>query len=174
MSGIREKITDLMIDSKVKPVISRLNESLNFPIKANAIRKVLVILPRNMEMIDHANRFVTTLRKRFPHWRVELFDIDKLNDADLNRMRLPKDEIINKLKKAGYQFVIDMDASTDFLSSLITLMTEATYRLSICEKNARYYNLIFQPHQNGKGIHYKSLLDYLNKLFVKNSAGSHS
>lgn len=174
MSSIREKITDLMIDSKVKPVISRLNQSLSFPIKANAIRKVLVILPRNMEKIDAANRFVTTLRKRFPQWRVELFDIDKLNEADLNRMRFPKEEILKKLKKAGYQFVIDMDASADFLSSLITLMTEATYRLSICEKYPRYYNLTFQLHQNGKPVHYKPLLDYLNKLFVKNFGGSHS
>ncbi len=174
MSSIREKITDLMIDSKVKPVISRLNLRLEFPLKANVIRKVLVILPRNMEKIDAANRFVTALRKRFPHWRVELFDIDKLNDVDLNRMRLPKDEILNKLKKAGYQFVIDMDASADFLSSLITLMTEAKYRLSICEKYPRYYNLTFQPHQNGQPIQYKSLLDYLNRLFVKNAAGSRS
>ncbi len=167
MSSIREKITDLVIDSKVKPVISRLNHSLNFPIKANAIRKVLVILPRNMELIDHANRFVVALRKRFPHWRVELFDIDKLNDTDLNRMRLPKDEILTKLRKAEYHFVIDMDASTDFLSSLITLMTEATYRLSICEKYPRYYNLTFQLHENGQRVHFKSLLDYLDKLFIK-------
>lgn len=168
MANVKEKIIDYILQSKVKPVMRRLNTAVNFPIQADSVKKVLVILPPKAELLHHAHQFIYALRKRYPAWRVEMFDVSKLSGDDLNRMRLPRDEILHKLKAAGYHFVIDLDESSDHLSAFITVMTEAPYRLSLTSKSATYYNLTFQPHKDGSNLYYKSLLEYLGKLFVHN------
>lgn len=168
MNSIRDRVTEYLIRLKARAVARKLNKVLNFPAKANAINKVLVILPRNLEMLDRASNFVQSLRKTFPNWRVELFDVDKLSKSDLNRMHLPRPEVLNKLKSAEYNFVVDLNDSEDELSGFIALMTEAPYRLQMKTNGSSYYNIVYQPNQADEAVYYDSLLNYLRKLFVKN------
>jgi len=168
MNSIRDRVTEYLIRTKARAVARKLNKALNFPAKANAINKVLVILPRNLEMLDRASNFVQSLRKTFPNWRVELFDVDKLSRSDLNRMHIPRPEILHKLKSAEYSFVVDLNDSEDELSGFIALMTEAPYRLHLNANGSSYYNIVYQPQRNGESTYYDSLLNYLRKLFVKN------
>ncbi|MFQ5585005.1 MAG: hypothetical protein ACE5GL_11265, partial [Calditrichia bacterium] len=66
------------------------------------MKKVLVILPRNMDHLEGALDFVQSLWKTYPLWRVELFDVDKLDKSDLNPMRIPRPQLIQRLRKADY------------------------------------------------------------------------
>lgn len=168
MNSIRERMTEYLIRMKARHVARRLTQSLNFPMKANTIKKVLVILPRNLDLLDRASNFVQSLRKTYPGWRVELFDVDKLSKSDLNRMHLPRPEILSKLRSAEYHFVVDLNDTEDELSGFIALMTEAPYRLHLKANGSSYYNIVYQPQQTGEKAYYDSLLNYLRKLFVKN------
>ena len=171
--SLKNKITGYLLDSKVRPVLYRLSQTLNFPAKASVIKKVLVVMPRNMSLLEDANRFIQSLRKSYPNWRVELFDVDKLSEKDLNRMSLPRDEIVDKLRNAKYNFVMDLNDQPDQLSAYVALMTEAPYRLHLNADESDFFNLTFQPQTNGDGSSprkesefYNSLLEYLGKLFV--------
>lgn len=144
---------------------------MKLPIPSKSIKKVLVILPRNLQLIDQASEFVQELRNSYPEWRVELFDVDKLNKDELNRARLPKPEILTKLRKAGYHFVLDLNDHLDQLSSYIALMTEAGYRMHSQVDESMYYNIVYQPSANGRNekgakLGYEQLLNYLHHLFV--------
>ena len=174
MTNLKNKLTDYLIASKVRPVLKRLSNNMNFPEKASCISKVLVIMPRNMSMLQDANRFIQVLRKYYPGWRVELFDADKLTANDLDRMSLPREAITDKLRQAGYQFVMDLNDVADPVSAYIALMTEAAYRLHLVPEGSDYFNLTFQIHQNDAkdrgedDLYYDPLVKYLGKLFVKN------
>ena len=170
MSTIKDRATNVWIKSKAEPVARRVNQSLAFPITASSIKKVLVILPRNLNLIDRASLFVQSMRKNYPTWRIELFDVDKLNKTDLNRMQLPRPEIVDRLRDAGYHLVVDLNDRFDQLSSYIALMTEAHYRLKLGSDDgleAMYYNMAFQLTNPGNGIEYDPLLKYLSKLFIR-------
>lgn len=168
MNAIKNRLTEYLISSKAKPVAQRINQAMNFPIRANTIEKVLVILPRKLELLDTADKFIQGLREAYPNWRVELFDIDKLSKTDLNRVRLPRQEIVDKLRDARYHFVLDLNDHADQLAAYIALMTEARYRLQLQSDGSFYYNIAYQPHVDGKRIFYESLLEYLRKLFIRN------
>lgn len=160
-----------MVERKTRQVVRRLNHSVNFPAKANTIKKVLIILPRNLQLLDMASEFVQGLRKTYPGWRIELFDVDKLTKADLNRIKLPRAEILQKLKRAQYHLVLDLNEKFDQLASFITLMTEAPYRLHLQAESSIYFNIYYQPHKTDEPDevqnHYEPLLAYLKNLFVR-------
>lgn len=168
MNSLRERFTEYLMRVKAKAVARRLVHAMNFPIQAASITKVLVILPRNLELLDRASNFVQSLRKTYPDWRVELFDVDKLSKSDLNSMNLPRPEILNKLRRAEYHFVVDLNDDSDDLSGYISLMTEAPYRLQLGAGSSVYSNIVYQPQEDVNKIYYDSLLGYLRKLFVRN------
>lgn len=168
MSKMMDRLSQFVIKLKARTVARRVNQSLNFPIRANEVEKVLVILPRDLQLLDRASVFVQSLRKTYPGWKIELFDVDKLGENDLNRVHLPKTEVIQKLKSAEYQFVLDLNEQFDHLTGFISLITEAPYRLHIQTEGSIFYNIVYQPHISDHGIYFEPLLNYLRKLFVKN------
>jgi hypothetical protein len=166
------KIAEKLVKIKVKPILKRVSNSLSFPVKAKEIEKVLVILPRDMTRLDEANRFVQGLKKQYPSWKVELFDVDKLTPDQYTRMRIPKDEVTAKLKSGNYHFVIDLNEIPDQTASYLALCTEAPYRLHLNSGFNEYFNLTFQPaaiedkqQRTSNGV-YTMLLSYLDRLFV--------
>ncbi|NIV03768.1 MAG: hypothetical protein GWN59_03865, partial [Calditrichae bacterium] len=146
---LKKQISELIFKWKARAVARRLNQSVNFPMGANSIQNVLVILPRNLELFENASAFIQSLRKAYPKWHIELFDVDKLKKNDLNRVEMPRAEIIQKLKKASYSLVLDLNDDADQLTSFITLMTEAPYRLHLKTSDSFYYNIVYQPQKNG-------------------------
>ena len=163
-----DKLAEFVIKIKSRSVARRVNRSVNFPIRANEVKKVLIILPRNLQMLDRASMFVQSLRKTYPNWRIELFDVDKLSSKELNSVHLPRPEIVQELKSAEYQFVLDLNEKFDYLTGYITLITEAPYRLHIQSEGSIFYNIVYHPQHPDDGIHFDPLLNYLRKLFVKN------
>ena len=168
MNMIKNRLTEYLISSKARPVARRIHQAINFPIRANTIEKVLIILPRKLELLGIADKFIQALRKAYPNWRVELFDIDKLTKTDLNKIKLPRQEIVDKLRNAKYHFVLDLNDNADQTAAYITLMTEARYRLQLQADGSFYYNIAYQPQKYDQYIYYESLLSYLRKLFIKN------
>ena len=166
-NSISSRITDYLILVKTRPVVKRLKHSMNFPVPSKVISKVMVILPRNLALLDQASIFVQSLRKTYPAWRVELFDVDKLDRNDLNRMQLPRQEVLDRLRKADYQFVLDLNDGNDRISSYIALMTEAPYRLHMRSDGKMFYNISYQPQNTNGEYYYEPLLNYLRRLFVK-------
>lgn len=166
MKTIKSRVTDYFIQLKTKGVARKLDSTLSFPIPSDKIKKVLIILPRNLESLDRASNFVQSLKKHYPKWRVELFDVDKLGKNDLNNMQLPKPEVVNKLKAANYNFVLDLNDSNDQVASFITLMTEAPYRMNLNRDGETSYNIAFQPQRADGSIRYESVLQYLSQLIT--------
>lgn len=166
MKTIKNRVTDYFIQLKTKGVARKLDSTLSFPIPSDTIKKVLIILPRNLESLDRASNFVQSLKKHYPKWRVELFDVDKLGKNDLNNMQLPKPEVVNKLKAAKYNFVLDLNDSNDQIASFITLMTEAPYRMNLNRDGETSYNIAFQPQRADGSIRYESVLQYLSQLII--------
>jgi hypothetical protein len=170
--SLKNKITEALVKIKVKPILKRLPNSLSFPVKATEIEKVLIILPRDMAQLDEANLFVQALKKQYPSWKIELFDVDKLTPNQYTRMQIPKDEVTDKLKSRNFHFVIDLNEVPDQLTSYLALCTEAPYRLHLNSGFNEYFNLTFQPallednkKRSAKGV-YTMLLGYLDRLFV--------
>ena len=167
MNGIKNKVKAFVIKRKTEKITQKLHQSMQFPIRSNVVQRVLVILPRNLAMLDRASQFVQSLRNNYPAWRVELFDVDKLTADDLNRMKLPKQNILDRLRKANYHFVLDLNDNLDQVAAYITLMTEAPYRLRLrAEDTSTSYNIVYQPHTPVTQKPYGALLDYLEKLFI--------
>jgi|GEM_PF-4368719 len=166
MKTIKNRVTDYFIQLKTKGVARKLDSTLSFPIPSDKIKKVLIILPRNLESLDRASNFVQALKKHYPKWRVELFDVDKLGKNDLNNMQLPKPEVVNKLKAANYNFVLDLNDANDQIASFITLMTEAPYRMNLNRDGETSYNIAFQPQRADGAIRYESVLQYLSQLIT--------
>lgn len=165
---IWERISSAIMHLKARSVIRRVSHSLKFPTTSAVVRNVLVILPRDLLLLDSASDFVQSLKKTYPGWKVELFDVDKLGKADLNSMRLPRQPVLDKLRQADYHLVMDLNKQRDALSAYIALMTEAPYRLELQQEESIFYNMVYQPQQNGNQIYYEPLLNYLRRLFVKN------
>lgn len=163
-----DKLTRLVVKLKSRALAKKIRQEVRFPIEASSVKKVLVIMPRNLELLDKASLFVQSLRKTYPGWKIELFDVDKLNDQELNRVKLPRQEIVHKLKSAQYQFVLDLNDHIDPLTSYITISTEAPYRLHIQAEASNFYNIIYTPQMTNEGFYYEPLLMYLRNLFVKN------
>lgn len=167
MANLMDQLTDFLFDVKARPVTRRLERALRFPVPAGEVDKVLVILPRNLNLMDRAMGFVQSLRKTFPGWRVELFDVDKLGKGDLNRIQMPRTEILQRLREAGYHLVVDLNEHRDRLSAFITLMTEAPYRLHLHPEDSPFYNMAVQPQAGDIQHVYTPLLSYLRRLFIR-------
>ncbi|RMI26219.1 MAG: hypothetical protein D6681_01125 [Calditrichaeota bacterium] len=167
MSKLRKYLARYLMKLKARLVVRRLNDSLNFPVDAHAVRKVLVILPRNLNLLDRATHFIQSLRKTYPGWEIELFDVDKLSESQLTRLHLPQPEVLERLRYAGYHFVLDLNDRFDDLSSFIALMTEAPYRLHLHSEDSLYHNMTYHAKTVNGELYYEPLLSYLRQLFVK-------
>lgn len=167
MKAKPEKLTELYIYLKSRKVIKQINTMLDFPVKSKEIKKVLIVLPRELNHLDDANQFIQKLRKSYKHWKIEIIDVDKINKEDLNLLNIPAQRIIKKIKNTNYHLVIDLNEQFDLICAFIAVMSEANYRMTFNSKDQDYFNMQCYPTEIKNGFFYKSLFDYLQQLFTK-------
>lgn len=166
MKSVIEKIARVYIHLRSQRVLRQVNTILNFPVQAKEIKKVLIILPRELAHLDDANQFVQKLRQGYRRWSVEIFDADKINPKELNILKLPNQTVADKLHKANYDIVIDLNARFDTVCAFIAVISEATYRVKFTNEEQVYFNLQCSPAQNNHRFFYLPLLEYLQSLFI--------
>lgn len=166
MRPIIEKIAALYISFKSRRVLKRINAMLDFPVRSGEIKNVLVVMPRGLDHLDEASRFVQELRKHYRRWKIEIFDVDKIDKDNLNLLKIPGHSIVEKIKKGDYHLAIDLNQQFDIVSAFLTVMSEAAYRIGFTDQDQRYFNMQCCSAHAGNGFYYQALLDYVQKLFV--------
>ena len=167
MKPIIEKLAQTYIRLKSRKVLKRIDTILNFPIRSKEVKNVLIVFPRELDHLDDANQFVQKLREGYRRWSVEIFDVDKISPNDLNFLKLPNQEIRDKLKNASYDLAIDLNVPLDAICAFIVVLSEATYRIKFTNQEQLYFNLQCSPSQNNHRFFYQPLLDYLQSLFTR-------
>lgn len=166
MRSVIEKIAEMYISIRSRSVLKRINAMLDFPVKSMEIKNVLVILPRGLNHLDEANRFVQNLRQQYRYWKIEIFDVDKVNKDNLNLLKIPDHSIMEKIKSANYHLAIDLNEQFDLVSAFVAVMSEAAYRISFSNQDLDYFNMQCYPTHGKNGFFYQPLLDYVQSLFV--------
>jgi len=166
MKPIIDKLARTYIHLKSRKVLKRIDTILNFPIRSKEVKNVLIVFPRELDHLDDANQFVQKLREGYRSWSVEIFDVDKLSQKELNILKLPNQTVIHKLKKPNYEIVIDLNVPFDPVCAFIAVLSEATYRIKFTNQEQLYFNLQCSPAQDNHRFFYQPLLDYLQSLFM--------
>lgn len=164
---ILDKLSGIYIFQKSRRRLKKANGILDFPVKAKTIKKALIIFPKGSDHLDDANRFVKELKKHYRKWSVEIFDADKINETDLNILKLPNQNITNRISEAGYSLVIDLNDRFHKGNALIAAMSEAPYRISLNNEDQPYFNLQCHSAGNSHEYFFQPLFDYLQSLFTK-------
>lgn len=167
MRSIIDKLAQIYISLKSQKVLKKVDAILDFPLPAKKVKNVLIVFPRELNHLDDANQFVQKLREAYRRWSVKIFDVDKISAQDLNILKLPNQTVLEKLKKANYDIVIDLNVHTDMVCAYIAVISEATYRIKFTNEDQHYFNLQCSPSQNNHRFLYQPLLNYLHDLFVK-------
>jgi len=120
-------------------------------------------LKNTKDKIDEPALYEPASANKMP---VEIFDVDKLSQKELNILKLPNQTVIHKLKKPNYEIVIDLNVPFDPVCAFIAVLSEATYRVKFAKEDQQYFNLQCSPSQNNHRFFYQPLLDYVKRLFL--------
>ena len=123
-------ITKSYINRKCRRALKNINTGLDFPVAVNMVKKVLVFLPKDLQLLEEANSFTQQLRQTYNSWTVDIFDVDKLKKEDYNRFKAPNHKIVENLKDGNYNLVIDLNKQFNLTSAYLAVMTGAPYRIS--------------------------------------------
>ena len=152
---------------KTRLPLKELNSQANiFPIPSKIITHTLVILPKQLEYLDPAVDLVNELQKEYPLWRYMMLDMDKIIGDKLNRLHLPSNGFISKLKEENFELVIDLNPEFDYRIGYLIVMLRIPYRIYLLSDIIPFYNI------NIKGNffqvkNYKGLINYLKTIFTK-------
>ena len=166
MKSLRQVVAEKYINWKARKALKNMDLSVSFPIHATSVKRVLIILPRNLDLLDDASQFVQVLRRTFSFWNIAMFDVDKIPETHLNWLHLPNTQQLKSLQAAKYDLVIDLNDFFDLRSAYISVMSGAPYRVHLRNHDNRYYNIFYGPTQVGTPEAYRSLLEQLQKFFV--------
>jgi len=165
MNSLKKTIRNWLIGLKSKKLLKNRQQTFQLPATAPSIHKVLVILPGRLNEIESATNFVYRLKKTYPSWKIDIFDVDKLEPTDFTIFGLPKGELLNKIQRQQYDFIIDLNTSMDLLIGYFAIQSGAVFRLHLNDASNPYYNIAYHtefPSQNN----FASLLSYIEKIFV--------
>jgi len=165
MNSLKKALRDWLIGLKSKKLLKSRRQTFQLPAAALSIHKVLVILPRQLNEIESATNFVYRLKKTYPSWKIDIFDVDKLEPTDFTVFGLPKGELLNRIQQQQYDFIIDLNTSMDLLIGYFAIKSGAVFRLHLSDDSNPYYNIAYHtdsPSQNN----FASLQSYIEKIFV--------
>jgi len=80
---------------KARQALKKIQHTMSFPLHATSIQRVLVIMPRDLNLIEAAHQFINRLRETFPFWDIQMFDVDKMPKEKLNWMGVPSKEYVH-------------------------------------------------------------------------------
>ncbi len=166
MNYLKRIIRDWLINLSSRKSLKSLKKTLALPIAANSIGKILVILPRNLTEIENATNFVYFLRRDYPAWKIDIFDVDKISGEDLNFLGIPRSRILKKIQQQEYDLIINLNPDADSLINYFTIQSGAPYRLHLNDFQNPYYNITYHTESPSEDD-YASLKTYIQKIFVR-------
>ena len=142
----------------------RENNSLQLPVAARQVSRVLIMLPYGVEKLDAASEFVRKLRAEYPSWEVEVFDADKLSESEKNKLNLPQEMVVQRISAGRFDLVIDLHTQFDLSSAYLALVTGAAYRIHFQEEDNYFYNIRLNRYRSAK---FDELLHRVQELFPR-------
>lgn len=167
MNKLLQTMRKWVIRWKSRRLLKTLPADFQFPLAVSAITRVLVIMPRHLNELDAGTQFVQQLRRSFEEWRIEIFDVDKLDSRQLNWLGLPRQAILNSLREANYDLTIDLNMDADLISSYVALNTAAPYRLHPGNNNTPFYNITCHIRREQPSAPYEPLLKFLDNFLER-------
>ena len=100
MENLKTTLARKYAEFQIKRMAKKDHEpGLSLPIQARTVKNVLVILPRNLKLMDEALHFLEQLKQQYSFWKIEILDIDKLTPEQYNFWKLPSDQFVEQLPK---------------------------------------------------------------------------
>ncbi len=158
-----ENIGQKWMAHKARQALKKIQHAMSFPLHATSIQRVLVIMPRDLNLMEAAHQFINRLRETFPFWDVQMFDVDKMPKEKLNWMGVPSKEYIQELKNRQYDMIIDLNRQTDWLITYLTVMSGAPYRVHVENEDGSFFNI---QVKTGTQSPYSGLIEAFTRLFV--------
>ncbi len=159
--GLAEKI----MQHRARRELKKIKSAIHFPVQASSIQRVLVILPRDLQLIEPAHQFVNQLRQAFPAWHIQMFDVDKLPAEKLNWLKIPDSAYIQELKSQQFDMVIDLNRHGDWLVTYLAVMSGAPYRVQVENGDKQFFNIQYNTHQDAP---FGGLIEAFSRLFIRN------
>ncbi|MCS7052558.1 MAG: hypothetical protein NZM09_02355 [Ignavibacterium sp.] len=173
---IKEKIAYYIIKKYLKK--KKYNSNLTFTESFSNSFDFLIIMPtdesdfRNsfqvIEFIENHNKTILIFLNDF---KVALLPIKFRNKTfsfnlnDINKLNLPKKELIDKLIKLKFDMVIDLNRIDSLFHSYVANLVGAKFRIGMNKKKAaEFYNVIFSDHSNESSIFYSNFVSFI-KMF---------
>ena len=96
-------ITKSYINRKCRQALKNINTGLDFPVAVNMVKKVLVFLPKDLQLLEEANSFSQQLRQTYDSWTVDIFDVEPgytIGAKDINKISVYRftDLLIERLE----------------------------------------------------------------------------
>ncbi len=151
------------MERRARRALKKMHHAMSFPLHATSIRRVWVIMPRDLQYIEAAHQFINELRQKFPFWDIQLFDVDKLPQEKLNWMHIPNKEYIADLKNQHYDMVIDLNRQMDWLVVYLAVMSGAPYRVHLENEDGEFFNIQFKANRKAP---FSGLIETFSHLFV--------
>ncbi len=148
---------------KALRALKKSQQAMSFPLQATSIQRVLVIMPRDLRLIEAAHDFINQLREQFPYWQVQIFDVDKLPPEKLNWMQVPRKEYIRELKNQQYDMVVDLNQQVDWLITYLAVMSGAPYRVHLESEDGQFFNIQFKANASTP---FEGLVNTFSRLFI--------
>ncbi len=143
--------------------VTKTAQAVSFPIHATSIQRVLVIMPRDLRLIEAAHEFINQLREQFPYWQVQIFDVDKLPPEKLNWLGVPRKGYVREIKNQQYDMVIDLNQQVDWLITYLAVMSGAPYRVHLESANGEFFNIQFKANASSP---FAGLVNAFKRLFI--------
>jgi len=136
-----------------------------------AVKKVLVILPRDRAEEIIARKFLSGIFKVFDHAQVSTLDIFNLRKIDVNWLGIPNHAYLNRTRGENFDLIIDLNTYHDVLCTYLTALVEAPMRLHLVEgKFDKIYNLhIRSAGESSIEKRYQNLVTYLSHFRPQSS-----
>jgi hypothetical protein len=165
MSNLKTYFVEQYVKLKTMGILKQLDRTpVMFPIKADVIKNVLVILPRSVEYVDAAVSLVRKLRKIFSRWNFMMLDIDKIKPADINRLGLPNQAFMDDLHKKNFEMVLDLNFDFDIRIAYLVALLEIKYRLHPHTDREDFYNIAVNAH-HAPVQNYDFVLHHVERIF---------
>jgi len=164
--GVKHWLAQKYVSWNTKKDLDELETiSVSVPLSPGKVKSVLIVLPRQMELVDAAVSLVHDLKKEFPAWRFMVLDMDKVLSHKLNRLDLPNNQFIQELSDNSFDLVLDLNDGYDLRVAYLLVKLKIPYRLHLSEIPNNYYNIFVQSgDKNSQDFTY--VLRYLKKIFV--------
>jgi hypothetical protein len=142
------------------------SEVTDFLERIKAVKKILIILPRDRAEEITARKYLNDFRQIFKAARVSTFDIMSLRSGDVNWLGLPNHFFLSKILNENFELIIDLNSSHDTLCSYLTATIQAPLRVHLAQgRYDKIYNIQIRSSEEASlDMRYKNFLNYLKQM----------